>query len=117
MIFCVICVYVHFLLAIIWYNQQSVHEVSVNGRKQGTTIKGRSSVKSRCSICKVALYERFKELLVKYNHIHPFPQLSRDTQTYRESKEHSSTYKQARQRFLEVLSSWITNPIEYESFG
>ncbi|XP_062501995.1 tRNA-specific adenosine deaminase 1-like isoform X2 [Corticium candelabrum] len=102
--------------AIIWCNTDSGgHEVSVNGQKQGTTLKTRESIKSRCSICKAELFKKFKEVLVKFNH--PTKQIMMKAATYREIKKCNTSYNHVRQQLLTVFQSWIINPTEYEGFS
>lgn len=83
-------------------------EVFVNGRKQGAPKGKALSTKTRPSLCKLSILEKFNDTVEKVD----------TSVNYHELKStQSSLYQQSKICLLDnAFDSWIQTPIEYEQF-
>ncbi|XP_028391808.1 tRNA-specific adenosine deaminase 1-like [Dendronephthya gigantea] len=99
--------------AIIMIRKPSVHEVAINGLKQGVTKSNRDSQKSRLCICKIELFNQFKAVLA-------MSQVSRQevqsSKTYKQFKDDAFPYNKAKESFCTVFSTWLEKPSYLEQF-
>lgn len=83
-------------------------EVFVNGRKQGAPKGKPINSKTRPSICKKSLLEKYLQLSEKEEE---------KKNTYYEWKQKSTLYQKAKECLLDnVFDTWVQTPKEYEEF-
>eukprot|EP00794_Sanderia_malayensis_P019195 gene19195-21117_t len=102
--------------AIVYCKEPPIHEVIVNGLKQGTTKKRSASSSSQCAVSKSVLFAGYKSLL---------PVIKDETSTlsnYQEQKDYRSSklidpaYRLTRETFFKTFPDWIEKPGEQELF-
>lgn len=103
--------------AIIWTSKPPIHEVVVNGIKQGVTKSKFASEKARVSICKASLFDTFKKFVSRIpDYQLPLTLRNKTLTTYADFKSSAEAYAEARQRFLESFPSWILKPSDLSKF-
>ena len=101
-----------------WCVEPPLHEVVVQGVKQGASTRQEPSRSSGVFVCKARQLEDFKGLLASL----PDDCLSlclrgrADSHSYKECKRLDTVYCRARALFMQFCPSWIENSDEYERF-
>ena len=102
-------------LAIIVTKNPPLHEIAVNGLKQGVTKANKDSPKSRLCICKAEFFNQFKKTLALLPN-HPLNTSLVTAQTYRQFKNEAIQYNKAKERFRAVFNTWLEKPTRLEEF-
>ncbi|KAI8138465.1 adenosine deaminase/editase [Fennellomyces sp. T-0311] len=99
--------------AILWISGASKSEVLVHGRKQGAPKGKPTNSKTRSSIAKLALFQKFLECVPLCR---PLTEQDKEM-TYYEWKQRATAYQQAKTCLLDqCFSQWVQTPKEFEEF-
>ncbi|XP_065064351.1 tRNA-specific adenosine deaminase 1-like isoform X2 [Rhopilema esculentum] len=101
--------------SILYCCEPAIHEVIVNGKKQGTTKKHDISKDSWSTICKSSLWNDFQSLLSLLG------KTRKDAsdlalKNYHNAKLSDQDYQLTRSRFFEVFPDWMSKPLQDEMF-
>jgi tRNA-specific adenosine deaminase 1 len=103
-----------------WCKEPFLHDVVVKGVKQGANCRGRPSLKTSVFVSRRRLFEDFKDLVRSLPPDLLPPSLSSDRRkeltTYLDYKKASTAYNKARDVFLGVCPTWVTDKEDMNSF-
>ncbi|KAI7856344.1 adenosine deaminase/editase [Circinella umbellata] len=104
--------------AILWIEGFQKSEVIVYGRKQGAPKGKPTNSKTRSSICKLALFQKFLECYSALRESLSVPMDQNDDKmTYNEWKQKAKVYQETKTCLLdECFSQWVQTPKEFEEF-